>query len=179
MGNASIVNIKGIAEVKRAFEELERVVARKVVRKAIRNAMQIPKNEVQSQWPVQSGASRKSVRVRASIGPRGSVKAKTIAIVVLIGRRHAGEKKKEGAAASPWYAQLTEQGWTLGKRIRRGGKVVSREKVAGGNRHIEGRHILAGVLRSTAVTVQDRVISDVLAGIESEANRLGAASKRG
>ena len=177
MAKAQVITIKGIDEIKKAFNELPRVIARKVVRQSIRAAMQIPKNEAQSQWPVQTGASRKSIRVRASRGPNGTSKANTIAIVVLVGKKGKGEKKKVGVT-DPWYAQLTEEGWTLGKRIRSGGKVVDR-KVVGGNRHIEGRHILEQILHTRGPAIQERLISDVLSGIEREAAKLGESSKRG
>jgi hypothetical protein len=167
MGRAARVTVTGLDPVKRAFKELERKVARKVVRQAERTALGIPKSVAQSQWPIFTGKSKRSIRVRVARGPYGSVKKYTIAMGLIVGGTGADKKGK----ARPWWSSLIELGWTLGKRIRHGEKVVGRHKVTGGNKRIPGKHIMRKVMRATESRVKEVMTTEILAGIEREVGR--------
>ena len=161
------IKITGLEAVQRAFKELEPKVARKVIRQAQRNAIGIPKAVAAHNTPVLTGAMKKSIRIRSSKGPRGSKGA--ISIALLIGAA-AGAKSKKGQTL-PWWAFLIEHGWTIGKRLRSGGKVVGRHKLAGGNKRIPGKHIMKNALRQTEGQVKTQLTTEILAGIDREANK--------
>ena len=162
------ITITGDIAVKRAFKELEPKIARKVLKQAERKALGIPRAMAQSMTPVDSGRMKKSIRIRASKGPRSAKKGQ-ISMAFLIGAG-AGTKNKKGIK-QPWWAYLIEKGWITGKRIRSGGKVVGRWKQAGGNKRIPGKHIMKRTLQATENQVKSTMISEILAGIEREAGK--------
>ena len=158
------VNIQGLDALKRAFRELEPKLARRVIKQAQKKALQLIAAAVRAALPVKSGALKKSVRIRASKGPRGSGR-KTIAQAILVGA--SGKKgDKEKGIKRPWWAYLIEYGWETGKRIRSAGKVVGR---VGKSRKIAGRHIVRREMRSHESGAVQSVIDGILQGIEREA----------
>jgi HK97 gp10 family phage protein len=151
------VTVTGVEEIKRAFRELPRNIARKVIRQAERKAMRIPLAAARANAPVKTGKGRKSLRIRASKGPRGAGRD-TIAIALLVGAAVPGET---------WYMQLQEKGWQTGKRVRSGGKVVGR---VGTSRKIPGKRFMKNALTTTEEQVKAEMIDEITAGIEREAS---------
>lgn len=157
------LNIKGLDAVKRAFRELEPKLARRVIKQAQKKALAPIVSAIKAAMPVKSGKLRKSVRIRAAKGPKGSGR-KTIASAVLVGAG-AGGKNKKGEKL-PWWAYLIEFGWTTGKRIRSAGKVVGR---VGKQTKVEGKHIVRREMRSHESAAMEIVTREILEGIEREA----------
>lgn len=89
--------IKGIPAIEKAIRELEPKIAKKVIRKNIRKGLKPIKAEVEAQAPVESGATKASVKIRAMKGKRGR-----IGVNVQIG---AGDFKGE-----TFYAAFREYG---------------------------------------------------------------------
>ncbi len=161
----SRITITGLDEVKEAFRRLPDKVATKVVKAAEKTALGIPRDSAKANWPVRSGKSRRTIRVRVSKGPKGTTQKNTIALALLVGGAGADKKGK----ARPWWSFLIEHGWILGKRIRVGKKVVGRHQVAGGNRRIPGKHVMKKALRATEERVKQLMSQEIAAGIEREA----------
>jgi hypothetical protein len=162
------ITISGFEAVRRAFKELEPKLARKVLKQAEKKALGVPRSQAIANTPVLSGRMKKSIRIRAAKGPRSAARG-SVSMALLVGGA-AGGKNKKGVKL-PWWAFLIERGWTLGKRIRSGGKVVGRNKVAGGNRHIAGKHIMKRALRATEGQIKQVMTVEILAGIERELGR--------
>lgn len=164
--------ITGVAAIQKALRELEPKLAKKVIRKASRDAIKIPYAKAKSEWPVESGASKKSIRVRTSKGPR-SAKKNSVSIALIVGQ--AGRPgDKEAGIKRPWWAFLIEHGFHVGgKRIRSGGKTTGYEPTKSGGtvRKIEGKHIMRRALKSKEGEVKEFMETRILAGIEQLANR--------
>ncbi len=152
------ITITGIDEIKRAFRELPAKVAKKVVRQALRKGLKLPLAAAKTDAPVDTGAGRRSLRVRASKGPRGSRPRDTIAMALLIGERSPGKT---------WYMALQERGYHTGKRIRSGGKVVGRSP---GSRKIAGKHYMRRALHATEQAARELIITEITSGIERQAS---------
>jgi hypothetical protein len=163
---ASGIKIDGLNALKRAMAELEPKVARRVVKQAMKRAMQPIADAIKSAVPVLSGKLRKSVRIRVSKGPRGAGR-KVQAMAVLVGASGKRGDKEKGIVR-PWWAYLIEQGWTTGKRVRSGGKVVGR---IGKQTKVPGKHIVRQQMRAHEARALEQVAAEILAGIEAEAGR--------
>lgn len=74
------LTIEGNKNVEKALNALAPTIAKKVLRKAMRQALQPTKRAVQDEAPVESGFTRKSVKLRAFKGSR-----KRIRMIVTIG----------------------------------------------------------------------------------------------
>lgn len=153
------ITITGIDEIKRAFAELPAKVAKKVVRQALRRGLKLPLAAAKADAPVDTGAGRRSLRIRASKGPAGAAKKYTIAMALLIGERSPGKT---------WYMALQESGYHTGKRTRSAGKVVSRSP---GSHKVEGKHYMRRALRETEQPARELIIEDITQGIEREAQK--------
>jgi HK97 gp10 family phage protein len=163
------LTIGGLAEVKRAFRELEPKVARKVIRQAERRAAKLFQAEILAHVPVASGKLKRSVKVRASKGPRGF--RKNISIAVLVGQ--GGGQQAKGLKTA-WYAYLQEKGYHLGKRVRKAGKVTGYVPLpgrlgSGGVRYMPGRHFVKNALRTREPDARRKLILWIGAGIDREA----------
>lgn len=134
--------VSGPKAIAKAFEQLPGKLAKKVIRQSLRKGANTVLAEMKSLAPKDTGAGRKSVRVRTSKGPRGSKRKNTIAFAVL-----AGE-----ALGPTWYMSLQDLGWTT-----RDG------------RKIKGKHFGRRAMRAKDRTVQEQIAVDILEGIEREA----------
>lgn len=160
------VTITGLEAVKAAFKKIPDK-ARKIISTAERRALGIPKTAASARWPIRSGKSKRSIRLRVSKGPRGANRKYVISLALLVGGSGADKKGK----ARPWWSFLVEFGWQIGKRIRSAGKVVGRHKLAGGNRRVPGKHIMRIALRSTEERVKQVMEQEIIAGIEREISK--------
>jgi len=163
--------VEGVEAVQRAFKELPKKLAKKVIRQAQRKGAKIFAQAIRANAPVgKTGKLKKSIKVRSSIGTKTFPKAQ-IAIAVLVGE--AGRKGDKGAGIRrPFYTHMQEKGWTAGKRIKRGGKVVGYKKgITGPVRRIPGKHFAKRALVSKESQVRALVISEILEGIEREAKQ--------
>lgn len=172
----SRITIDGIEAAQRAFRELEPKLAKRTIVRAERDALGIPATAAKSQWPVKTGASKKTIRIRVSKGLRGG--GSQIAMALLVGQ--SGKSEKRGVSVGrgatkkiikPWYSSLQELGWTLGKRIRKGGKVVGRVPGRGAGKKIPGRHIMKAALRASEDRVKTVMTERILQGIEELGSR--------
>ena len=174
----SAIDIRGMAEVKRAFALLEPKAAKKVIRQAERRAAKLFKAEILAHVPVDSGRLRRTVKVRASKGPRGL--KKSISIAVLVGQ--AGGQRAAKGLKTAWYAHLQEKGYHVGgKRVRAGGKVTGYTRLGGnlgakGVRYIPGKHFTKNALRGKEAEARQKLAMWIAGGIEREANLLGGKS---
>ncbi len=165
----SRLTITGTEAVAKAFKELVPKIARGVVRASVKKASQEISDAIKARDPVRTGKLRRKARVRTSKGPRGSG-SQTVASAALSGEATRGKGQK----ASTWYAFLIERGWTSGKRQRKGAKVTgylphSGNLGAKGVRKIAGKFIVKKVLKAKEEPVKQRVIVEILKGIEAEA----------
>ena len=150
---------------------------RKVIVKAERDALKLAQSAVKGPWPVRTGASRRSIRIRASKGPR-AWKSGNISLALLVGE--AGKKgDKEAGIKRPWWAFLVERGFhTGGKRVRKGGKTVGYRAMRDLHglglrqvRFVPGKHIVRDALRSTEGAMSTVMINAILQGIETLAGK--------
>jgi HK97 gp10 family phage protein len=65
MGNMVDIEIKGLDEIEKRLKQLPQKVAKKVVRKAVREGAKPILKAAQSKVPVKTGALKKSLKVRA------------------------------------------------------------------------------------------------------------------
>jgi HK97 gp10 family phage protein len=171
------LTVQGLELVKRAFKELEPRVARKVIRAAEREAAKVFAAEITAHAPEHSGKLRRTVKVRASKGPRSSKKG-NISIAVLVGQ--AGGPAAKGFKTA-WYAYLQEKGFHVGgKRVRTAGKTVGYAPLAGhlgskGVRFIPGKRFTKRALRGKEGDARQKLMLRIAEGIEREA---GAMARR-
>jgi hypothetical protein len=161
------IRITGLEAIARAFRELEPKLAKRVVRQAERNSLKTPYAQAKATWPVLSGQSKKTVRIRTAKGPRGS-RSHTIATALLVGEASNGKAKKNGSKRV-WWPFLIEQGFhTGGKRIRHGGKTIgyTQTRASVGVKKIAGRHIMRRTLRSNESTIRQVMTNAIVQGIE-------------
>jgi hypothetical protein len=166
------VRITGIQAIQKALKELEPKLAKKVIRKASRDAIKIPYAKAKAEWPVESGASKKSIRVRTSKGPRSAQK-NAISIALIVGQAGRPGDKEKGINR-PWWPFLIERGFHVGgKRVRSGGKTTGYEptKSGGAIKKIEGKFIMRRALKSTEGEVKEFMEIRILSGLEQLANR--------
>jgi len=156
-----ILELEGFDALKRAFRELEPKLAKKVIRQAVRAGMKTIQAAAKAEAPVRTGAGRRGIRIRTSKGPRGSRVRYTIALATLVG----------DAKGPTWYMWLQEFGYTLGKRLRQGGKTIgyAATKVVPVPRKMPGRHFMRKAMREREASVKQQIIENILLGIEREA----------
>jgi HK97 gp10 family phage protein len=97
-GKGQVLTIKGLKEVDRALKKLPGVIAKKVLRQALRKAMKPVRDEVKQDAPVDKGLLKSAVKVKAGKRSRNSV-----SVVVRIGE---GDFKGE-----TYYGALQEFGF--------------------------------------------------------------------
>jgi HK97 gp10 family phage protein len=167
-GRQVVLKLEGFDALKKAFRELEPKVAKKVIRKAVRDGMKTVQSAAKANAPVDTGRGRRKIRVRASKGPRGTVQRHTIALAVLV-----GESPQAGKKDATWYMWLQELGYHIGKRLRSGGKVIGYvpTKTQPVVRVMPGLHFARKAMRAKEPGVKQRMIEDILMGIEREAGR--------
>lgn len=166
MARKDAITIRGLAELKRAFKELEPRVARKVIRQAERSAAKLFQREILAHAPEKTGKLKATVKVRSSKGPRGS-KRGNVSIAVLVGQ--AGGPAAEGLKTA-WYAYLQEAGFHVGRRARKGGKTVGYTPVGGrGVRFVPGKRFTKRALQSKEGEARQLLLRLIAGGIEREA----------
>ena len=161
------IKITGVEAIAKAFRELEPKLAKRVIRQAERNSLKTPYAQAKAAWPVLTGQSRRTIRIRTAKGPRGS-RSHTIAMALLVGEASNGKAKKNGSKRV-WWPFLIEQGFhTGGKRIRHGGKTIgyTQTRASVAVKKIPGRHIMKRTLRSNESTVRQIMTDQIIAGIE-------------
>jgi HK97 gp10 family phage protein len=102
---ADSIRIEGSAELKAKFARLQKNVAKKHTRKALRAGAKIIRAEARANAPVKSGLIRRGIRVIAGKSRKGM-----ISILVTLGDRLFQGKE--------FYGAFQEFGWFSGKRIR-------------------------------------------------------------
>jgi hypothetical protein len=168
----AVIRITGVEAVKQAFGTLERKLARKVIVQAERKALGPAKESLRSSWPVRTGVSRKSIRIKTSKGPR-AFKGGNVALALMVGES-GKQGDREAGIKRPWWAFLVEHGFHIGgKRIRRGGKTVGYKPLRTGSqvKHIPGKHLVRRALRSNESGMQSRMIAEILKGLDEIANK--------
>lgn len=147
-------NVAGLGEAKKALDALPGVVAKKVLRKAIRQAMRPVKSAVEANAPVgETGAIRSAVKIRVPKKRRRNV----IAIDVQIG--------KGDFTGDTYYAAMRE----FGHKIRR----TPRGPVVG---VAEGTHYMERAAKSEEDGAKAEVVRLIKAGLPAairEAKKLG------
>ncbi len=164
MARGVVLKLEGFEALQKAFKELEPNLAKKVIRKSVRNGMKVVQQAAKDNAPVRTGAGKRGIKVRTSKGPRGSRVRNTIALAVLAGQATPGET---------WYMWLQEMGYHIGKRLRKGGKVIGYSPTQGRKAVIAraGLHFMRRAMRSKEPSVKARIIEDILLGIEREAGK--------
>ncbi len=158
-----VIKLEGFDALKRAFRELEPKLAKKVIRQSVRNGMKTVQAAAKENAPVDTGAGKRKIRVRTSKGPRGSKVRHTIAYAVLVGE----------AMGPTWYMWLQEMGYHIGKRLRQGAKTIGyvTTKTQTGVRKMAGLHFTRRAMRQKEAGVKQKMIEDILVGIEREAGK--------
>ena len=124
--------------------------------------------------PVKTGLLKRTIKVRSSKGPRGSKRGSAVSIAVLVGQ--AGGAAAAGSEKKAWYTYLQEKGWTVGKRVRKGGKVIGYTPAAGnlgakGVRKVPGKFFTKRALRSRETSARQLLMHEIAQGIEREASK--------
>ena len=160
----------GYTQVARTLKTLEPKIGNKIVRKAQREALKICKAALAALVPVASGKLRRTVRVRASKGPRGS--RRTVSLALLVGE--AGRKgDKSAGIRRTFYAFMQNYGWHTGKRVKKAGKVVGYTPLRkGGTVHfVPGKKFAQRALKSTEKPIRSTFERLVKSGVEQELSR--------
>ncbi len=186
-----IIKLEGFDALKRAFRELEPKLARKVIRQSVRNGMKTIAAAAKENAPSETGRGRRKIRVKTSKGPRGTKQRYTIAGAVLVGESSQGKggpvvavkRAHAGGSGLPaqkrlqntWYMWLQEMGYHIGKRLRnKKGETIgyATTKTQPVVRKMEGLHFTRRAMRTKEAGVKQKMIEDILAGIEREAGKL-------
>jgi HK97 gp10 family phage protein len=149
--------LDGIKGIKRALDQLPNAVAKKVIRQQIRAALKPVRAAVRENAPVESGALRKAVKVRASkVKKRGQ-----IALTVQIGKGDFVGRQDTFYAAGVEFGHDEVRGGRKGA----GGVVVG---------HTEGTHFMEEAFNRTAEGAKNQAEKGIRDGILAEAKKLGS-----
>lgn len=135
--------ITGIKEIRRAFKRLPAIVARKVIKKAIRESLRPIKAEVERLAPKRSGLLAQSVKIRAAKQKRGAIR-----IRVQIG---AGDFK-----GKTYYAAFVEYGTKNKKGLPK----------------IEGRHYMKQAYELHKDSARKECIQRIRRGVDEAVKQL-------
>jgi HK97 gp10 family phage protein len=164
------VTVTGTEVVTLAFRRLPDKVAKKVVRQAIKKANAPIQAAVKAAMPVHTGAAKRDVKIITSKGPRGWGNG------VIAGGVIEGRVRPTKTRGTTWYTFLLERGWTVGKRIRQGQKVVGYTPHKGnlgaqGIRKVPGKWMMRKAMHQYENQVKGNVIVEILKGIETIADK--------
>jgi HK97 gp10 family phage protein len=175
MGTSQTFTLSGGRELARAFDQLGRKVARKVVATAAKAALKPIATRAAELAPVDTGAVRASIRV----GPEKALKRGNVIFSAKMGTFTKSQSKrfptrKGKSSNDPFWALFQEFGWylrnrRLGRRKRVGGKQV----VEAGARFIPGKRFMTRAYEQQRSTAQAIFRRRLLEGIEAEASALG------
>lgn len=127
---AELVQVKGLAELNRALEQLPRNISKNVLRGAVNAAAQVVRKEVSLRVPVKTGQLKRAV-YRKHIPERSSATRQTYYVSVRSGKRYQagatyGKNKDKTRTAKTssdaFYARFIE----LGHYTRPPGKTLSK-----------------------------------------------------
>lgn len=138
----SLITIKGSRAIERAFRELPRKIATKLVRRSLREGAKIVQAQAKADAPVDTGLLEKSIKVVS-----GRSRKKGVFLMgVLIG---SGNFKGE-----TFYGAFQEFGWKTGKR----GSVHRRK--------IPGKRFLKRAMRGMRDEAQRVILETIADGID-------------
>lgn len=112
--------VTGVAEFKRALQQLTPKIAEKVTKKALRQAANMVSRQVRANAPVKTGRLKKAIRVKAS---RYNTLRKNGKIGMII-RVKPGKSRKDTGGA--YYAGWVENGYNKGSQQIGGREAVAR-----------------------------------------------------
>lgn len=139
-----------------------------MIRQAERQAAKLFQAEILAHAPEKTGKLKRTVKVRASKGPRSS-KRGNVSIAVLVGQA-GGQQAAEGLKTA-WYTYLQEKGFHVGKRVREAGKVTGYEPSGrrGSVRYVPGKFFTRRALRSKESEGRALLLREIAGGIDREA----------
>ena len=156
MAKETLFTIEGIEEIQRAFAQLPKKVATKIIRKSVRESLRPMMTAVKALTPKKTGALARSTKIRAiTKRKRGS-----IAIEVRQGER----------ANQIFYGGFLNYG-------TKGGHSKRRKSTRGVNKGIKGRHYFEQAFEQTKDHVGSDVAKRISDGIAREAAALGLETK--
>lgn len=133
--------VTGVEDIDRKLADLEGAIAKKIFRKAIREAARPMLQQVKANAPVGSGELKKSIKLRA-------IKRSRVSFGMRIGTDAGDYQGKQ------YYAPMVELGHKHGKR-----GLPNRKQ-------IPGRHFIRKAFKDTAQSVKDDALKLILEGIE-------------
>lgn len=153
---AATFTITGVKEIDRALKALEPKVAKKVLRKALRESLKPVKARVEQLAPRgPTGQTAKKVKILAATRTR----KKVIKLRVVIGKGYfIGEQ---------FYASFTELG------TKRSGRGFTRGFFQGKTRNVgqKAQHFMKRAYEQTKDQAKATAVAEIKAGIEREASR--------
>lgn len=152
--------ISGVKEIDRAFKELPRTVAKRVVSQAIRKGLKPLLKEARSTAPTDTGAMKKSIKIK--VGGKRSRGRRKLRILLRVLPQTIVQKEGTGKPVSTkFYAKFVEEGWTATNGV-----------------WIPGVHWMQSAFKSKAREVRDTAMKEIRKGIFREANGLGKRAKK-
>jgi HK97 gp10 family phage protein len=151
--------VEGAEDIAKELAELEPKLQRKHCRKAVRDAATITQSSAILNAPVLTGRLQKSIKVRAWKRPlKGQVAVKVL----------ADPGKSRDDASGCWYANFVDQGF-----IAAGNGKLSKDsrqalKESGMAKFVPGKHFMSNAYDSTKEAVAQRIVDDLVAGLEAE-----------
>jgi HK97 gp10 family phage protein len=142
------IDLKGPDAIKRAFAELPPRLARKVIRRGLRAGAKIVRADAQAHAPVDTGLTRKAIKVRSGRGRKKGL----ITMGVVIGQ---GDYRGE-----TFYGAFQEFGWKAG------------ERGSEHRRQVEGKHFMGHALAEKEGPAKAAIAEVISDGIEREAEGL-------
>lgn len=156
------VKLEGARELQAKLQELDKKVAKKVTRQALREGAKIVAAEAKTLAPVRSGNTRKAIKVRA-----GRSKKDYISVLVSVGSKWFTGKE--------FYAAFVEFGHFLGLKLggkfrgEAGRKLYRRLSIAAGRKWVPGEHWLEAAYEESADKAAKVVVQKMVSGIEAVA----------
>lgn len=138
--------LKGVKQIERALRELEKKVARQVVAKALRAGAKIIQAEVKAQAPVDTGRTKKALKVRAAKRKAGRVRFDV----------KIGDKEFQGKA---FYPPMVELGHKTGSK-----RSKDRKK-------IDGKRFIRDAYKTKAEQARAVIEKQLKEGIEAAARK--------
>jgi len=142
MASVCVMTVQGAAELERKLLTLERKIARKVVRQALRKGAKIVQGATKIGAPVKTGRMRKSIMIRK---PRGRDRPGTYSLAVLFDTaRYPGLIKYSRAGKRYFYPAAVEYG----------------------HGDVAGHPFVRPAFESREAEARSLILSDIAAGIE-------------
>ncbi len=144
---AEIVSVEGLADAKRALEELSRDLRRKVVRAALRDAARPIVAQARANAPVRTGLVKRRIGVASSKLKRGQ--GGEIGVYIRP-RASSLARRTKNRAQDPWYYRFQEAGFhAVGSRRVGGSRNNRADRLKqSGARFIPGKAFLGRAFQS-------------------------------